>query len=156
MYAYEEHKDQVSSSNVTTSANAAGKKETGNAIGATYAFGPAKLGGLYQRMKKSDREDVKAWMGNIVWTMANNQFIYQYGQAKGGFPTGTLQEDCKSNTFAWQYNFSKRTFGLVQYSSIKNDNAVSVCGLGTAQSGTFTVAGGQDVKGLSFGVSHVF
>ena len=157
LFAYEEHKDQVSSSNVTTSAAASGKKEKGSAIGGSYAFGPVKLGGLYERIKKSDREDVKAWMANLVWTMGNNQFIYQYGQAEGGFLNGATQMDCNSNAFAWQYNFSKRTFGLVQYTVIKNDTAVSVCGIGTAVvPGSFVLSGGQDPKGLSIGMSHVF
>jgi len=153
MYAYEEHKDQVSSANVTTSATAAGKKESGHALGATFTWGAFRIGGLYEKFKKSDREDVKAWMGNLIWTMGNNQFIYQYGQSEGGFPTGTTQMDCNSNVFAWQYNFSKRTFGLLQYAQIKNDTSVSVCGIGT---GALAIAGGQDPKGLSIGLSHVF
>ena len=157
MYAYEMHKDQVSNSNVTTSAVAAGKKESGHAFGGTYAFGALRIGGLYEVFKKSDRDDVKAWMANLVWTMGRNQFIYQYGQAEGGFLSGTTQMDCNSNAFAWQYNFSKRTFGLIQYTQIKNDNNVSVCGIGTAvQAGTLTLAGGQDPKGLSIGMSHTF
>ena len=155
--AYEQHKDQVASANVTTSATAAGKKETGIALGGTFAFGAFKIGGLYEKIDKSDREEVKAWMANAIWTLGNNQFIYQYGQAEGGFLNGATQMDCNSNVFGWQYNFSKRTFVLAQYAQIKNDTSVSVCGIGTAVafSGS-ALSGGQDPKGLSLGISHVF
>ena len=62
-----------------------------------------------------------------------------------------------SNVFAWQYNFSKRTFFLAQYTTVKNDNAVSNCGNNTFNSGTpFTISAGQDPKGISLGISHVF
>jgi predicted porin len=155
MYAYEKHDDQVGNPGVT-SATAAGKDETGHALGGTFAFGPLRVGALYEVYKKSDRKDQKAWMGNLVWTMGNNLLIYQYAKAKDGFANGAAQLDCNSNVFAWQYNFSKRTFLLAQYAQVKNDNAVSNCGNNTFNAAPFTIAGGQDPKGVSLGVSHVF
>ncbi len=149
-YAYEDHKDQVGDPGV--SATAAGKKESAHAIGGTMAFGPLKAGLLGNRIKKSDREDQKAWMGNVVYTMGNNQLIYQYSQDKGGFAPGTLQLDCKAHVAGWQYNFSKRTFFLGQYAKVKNENTRSNCG-----SATFMAfSPGQDPHGVSLGISHVF
>ena len=155
MYAYEQHKDQVG--NPGASATSAGKKEVGHALGGTFRFGGFLFGTLFEKFKKSDRTDQKAWMGNIVWTMGNNQIIYQYATGKDGFAPGAVQLDCKSNVFGWQYNFSKRTFLLAQYASVKNDNTVSNCGNNTFNAGTpFTISAGQDPKGFTLGLSHVF
>ena len=149
-YAYEQHKDQVGG--LGASAPTAGKKETGNAVGGTYAFGPVKIGLVYERIKKDDRTDQKPWLANIVYTLGNNQFSYQYETLEGGLAPG-VSVDCDVNVVGWQYNFSKRTFMLAQYARIKN-NAVTNCG-----SNTFAIPGmaaGQDPKGLSLGISHVF
>ena len=149
-YAYEQHKDQVG--NLGASAPAGGKKETGHAVGGTYAFGPVKLGLVYERIKKSDRTDQKPWLANIVYTMGNHQFSYQYETLEGGLAPG-VDVDCDVNAVGWQYNFSKRTFLLTQYVRIKN-NANTNCG-----SNTFAIPGmvaGQDPKGFSLGLSHTF
>jgi len=150
-YAYEKHDDQVGSTGT------AGKQETGHALGGTFAFGPLRVGLLAEKFKKDDRKDQKAWLGNLVWTIGNNQLIYQYGQQKdGGLNVAATQPDCNSNVFAWQYNFSKRTFFLAQYTQVKNDNIASQCGSNTFNAAPFTIAGGQDPKGVSLGLSHVF
>jgi predicted porin len=154
MYAYEKHSDQVG--NPGASATAQGKQESGNALGGTFKWGGFLFGALYERIKKSDRNDQKAWLANIVYTMGNNQLVYQYGQNRGGFASNSLQLDCNSNVFGWQYNFSKRTFFLAQYTQVKNDNSVSNCGSNTFNAAPFTIAGGQDPKGVSLGISHVF
>jgi predicted porin len=155
MYAYEQHKDQVGN-NGATAATAAGKKETGHALGGNFRFGGFLIGALYERIKKSDRADQKAWMANVVWTMGNNQLIYQYAQGKDGQVTGGTPLDCNSNVFGWQYNFSKRTFFLAQYAVVKNDNTASNCGSNTFNAAPFTIAGGQDPKGITLGISHTF
>jgi len=156
MYAYEEHKDQVGPSNgASNSPTASGKKEKGQALGGTFAFGPVKIGLLAEKFNKDDRKDQKAWMGNVVWTIGNNQLIYQYSQAKdGGLNAAATQPDCNANVFGWQYNFSKRTFFLGQYTQVKNDNVASNCGANSFKA-PFT-NGGQDPKGLSLGLRHVF
>jgi predicted porin len=154
-YAYEQHHDQVGNPGVTSS-TAAGKKETGHAFGGNFKFGSFQFGALYEVFKKSDREDQKAILANIIWNIGNNQLIYQYGQAKDGYASGTTQLDCKSHVFGWQYNFSKRTFFLAQYVEVKNDNTASNCGNNTFNNAPFAISAGQDPKGVSFGISHVF
>jgi predicted porin len=156
-YAYEQHKDQVAN-HFATAAAAAGKKETGHAVGGTFAFGPVRFGVVGEKIKKSDRTDQKPWLANIAYTMGNNVFGWQYSQNKGGFAPGAAQLDCTVNVASWQYNFSKRTFVLAQYMNTKNDNSVSNCGAGNSalNSAPFLVTGGQDPKGFTLGVSHVF
>jgi predicted porin len=150
-YAYEKHEDQVGSTAT------GGKKEQGHAFGGNFMFGSFKFGALYEIFKKDDKKDQKALLANIIWTIGNNQLIYQYGQQKDGLANNaTVQLDCKSNVLGWQYSFSKRTFFLAQYVSVKNDNTASNCGSNTFNAAPFTIAGGQDPKGISLGVSHVF
>ena len=156
-YAWEQHRDQgvaaATASGLGVSAAIAGSKETAHAVGGTFAFGPVKLGVVAERIKKSNKTDQKPWMANIVYTMGNNQFSFQHEELEGGANSNAAQPDCDVNAIGWQYNFSKRTFTLAQYVRIKN-NAAANCG-----SNTFAIPGtvaGQDYKGVSLGISHVF
>ena len=147
--AYEEHKDQLGS------AATSGVTEKGAAAGGSFSFGPVKLGGQYQEIKKdgANRSKQKNWMGNVVFTAGNNQFIYQYMQSKdGGSNTAATQPDCDSNSVGYQYNFTRRTFFLAQYTKVDN-NAASSCNFGANR---LTAAAGQDVQGVSVGLRHVF
>ena len=148
-FAYEEHKDQLGS------ATKSGVEEKGSALGGTFAFGPVKLGAQYQEIKKdgTGRTKQKNWMGNIVWTAGNNQFIYQYMNSKdGGLGTAATQPDCDSNSLGYQYNFTRRTFFLAQYTAVKNNDAAS-CNFGANR---LAASAGQDVQGASLGLRHVF
>jgi len=154
-YTYEQHKDQVG--NFGASAATAGKKETGHAIGGSFTWSAFKFGVVGERIKKSDREDQKPWMGTVTWTIGNNQIHYMYERNKGGMLIGATQLDCTAHAIGWQYNFSKRTFFLGQYVRVTNENTASTCGSNTFNAGTpFTISGGQDPRGMSFGISHVF
>lgn len=148
-FAYEEHKDQLGST-VTS-----GVEEKGSAFGGAFTFGPVKVGGQYQEIKKdgSGRTKQKNWMGNLVWTAGNNQFIYQYMQSKdGGLGTAATQPDCSSNSLGYQYNFTRRTFFLAQYTKVDNNDASS-CNFGANR---LAASAGQDVQGASLGLRHVF
>ena len=144
VYAYEEHRDRA----------VGVPKEDGNALGASYAFGPIKLGLLYEEFKKTLRSKEKSWMGNVVWTIGNNQLIYQYMESKdGGLNSVTSGEpEGKSNSIGYQYNFSKRTFFLGQYTKVDNNSAAS-CNFGSSR---LAIANGQDPEGVSVGLRHVF
>jgi predicted porin len=146
-YAYEEHKD--------VSATVA--KQTGNAIGGNFSVGPVKLGAQYQEYKKDTMNKEKSWMGNVVWTIGNNQLIYQYMSSKGGQTNANLAKnlsdlDCKSNSIGYQYNFSKRTFFIASYVKVDN-NDQSTCNFG---SNRLAIAAGQDPEGVFAGIRHVF
>jgi predicted porin len=144
VYAYEEHKDP--SATVT--------KEDGNALGGTFKIGPVKLGALYEEFKKGGgRNKEKSWMGNVVWSIGKNDLIYQYMKSKdGAVSTAATQPDCDSNSIGWQYNFTKRTFIIAQYTKVDNNEAAS-CNFGANR---LTIANGQDPQGVSFGIRHVF
>lgn len=145
--AYEEHKDQLGS------AATAGSEEKGWAGGGSFAFGPVKIGGQYQEIKKTSRAKQKNWMGNVVFTAGNNQFIYQYMQSKdGALNTAATQPDCDSNSLGYQYNFTRRTFFLAQYTKVDNNDASS-CNFGANR---LAASAGQDVQGVSVGLRHVF
>jgi predicted porin len=160
-YAYHEFKDiafGAAPSTVTTPL-----KQTANAIFGTIAFGPIKLGAVYEENKRTTAtgpsfSKQKAWMGNVVWTIGNNQLIYQYSQAKDG-ELDTItggQPDCDVNVVGWQYNFSRRTFFLAQYAKIENKNNNSTCNFGSTPGPITTNIGGQDSKGITLGLRHIF
>jgi predicted porin len=160
--AWEEHKDQVGGSGnafgqlpagTTVVNGVSGAKEEGAAGGANFTIGPVKLGGQYQEYKKTNRDKQKAWMGNLVWTIGNNQIIYQYMQSKDGkLNTATAEPDCKSNSIAYQYNFSRRTFVIASYVKVDN-NDFAACNFG---SNRLAAAAGQDPQGVFAGIRHIF
>ena len=149
-YAYEEHKDPSSTV----------KKETGNSVGATFAFGPFKLGGEYEEIKRKaatsgNFDKRKEWLANIQWTLGNNVLIYQHQDSKGGAATSATvqQPSCKSDTLAWKYNFSRRTYGIAEYMKTDN-NDQATCSFATTA--TFPVQKGNDVNAFAIGLQHVF
>ena len=151
-YAYEKHDDQTGG--LGASATVAGAEEKGHAVGGTFAFGPIKVGLVGERFKKTGRTDQKPWLANVVFTAGSHQFAFQYETLKGGSAPGAAEPKCNAASIGWQYNMSRRTFVLAQYARVKNDNTESNCG-----SNTFAIpgmAGGQDPKGLTLGMSHVF
>ncbi len=144
-YAYHEFKDQPFGT-VTPS------KQSGNALFGNFSFGPIKLGAIAEEMKRDGFTKQKAWMANVVWTLGNNQLIYQHSDAKDGGANGASQPKCKVDALGYQYNFSRRTFFLAQYVKIDN-NAVATCNFGA---NALTIAAGQDPQGVSLGIRHVF
>ena len=151
--AYEEHKD----------ISATVQKEEGVAGGGSFAFGPVKIGALYEEFKRTAPSGAgynkrKSWLANVVWTVGNNQFIYQHQNSEGGnratpdATTGALpaSAECDVDSLGYQYNFSRRTFFLAQYVRVDN-NATGGCG-----SGQYGSAVGSDPRGISLGLRHVF
>ena len=145
-YAYEEHKD----------ASAAVSKETGNSVGGSVSFGPLKLGAEYEEIKRTGTaapfSTRKSWLANVVYTLGNSQLIYQYQNGKNGALSSATQPSCKSNTAAYKYIFSKRTFFLAQYVRVDN-NDVGTCNFGA---NTLAIKPGNDPKGIALGIQHVF
>lgn len=148
-FVYEGHKDPSATVN----------KEEGYSPGGTYTFGPLKVGALYEEIKRTTAQGVtpitkrKSWLGSLVYTMGGNQFIYQFQNAKdGGNQGAATQPSCNSNTLAYKYNFSKRTFFIAQYVVVSN-NSVSTCNFG---SGTLAIANDNDPQGVAVGIQHVF
>jgi len=142
-YAYEEHKD----------ISAAVSKEDANALGGSFEFGAFKLGGQYQEIKKTGTTKMKNYMVNGVFTFGANQLILQYMNSKDGASSSVAtQPDCDNASIGWQYNFTKRTFFLAQYTKIDN-NDTGTCNFGANR---LTISAGQDPQGVSLGLRHVF
>ena len=154
-------------------------KQKASAVFGSVTFGPIKVGGLYEEIKRESpsafttctatatscvisgfNKKQKAFMASVVYTLGNNQFIYQHQDAKNGEPlflrpSGTFSNGnphCKVDTVGYQYNFSRRTFFLAQYDRVDN-NDQATCNFG---SNTLAIAPGQDPRGVSFGVRHIF
>ena len=129
-------------------------KQEGAAVFGNFTFGPIKLGALYEEFKRTNYGKQKAMMGNVVWTVGSNQFIYQYQQSKDGQISGSAlsQPKCTVNSVGYQYNFSRRTFFLGQYTKVEN-NQEAACNFGANE---LPIAKGQDPKGISVGLRHIF
>ena len=152
-YSFEEHKDATGAQATTGLTPVAGAKETGNAVGGSFSFGPVKVGLVAERFKKVARTTQKAIMANIAYTMGNNVFIYQFMKMDdGGLSSSSTQPECDSNNIGYQYNFSKRTFLLAQYTRVTNDNGAA-CNFGANR---LAISAGQDPRGMSLGLRHVF
>jgi predicted porin len=122
-------------------------------MGGTFAFGPIKIGGQYQEIKKTGTTKIKNWMANLGWTLGNNVIYLVYMNSKDGLASSVAtQPDCDNMSIGWQYNFTRRTFMLAQYTKIDN-NETGNCNFGSQR---LTLAPGQDPQGISIGLRHAF
>ena len=130
------------------------QKQQANALFGSIEFGSFKFGLDYNKNMRTGLTDQTAWMGNIVWTIGNNQLSYQHSDSKNGeVSTISTQPHCKVDAIGWQYNFSKRTFFLAQYMTT-NNNATSTCNFGSNV--LALTSADQDPKGITLGLRHVF
>jgi predicted porin len=174
-YAYHELRDQ-SFGIYTNAALAIGSvivgKQAANSVFGTVKLGPFKLGLDYQEFRRTSPvlpaivtpgtvvgfDKQKAFMANIAWTIGSHRLVYQYMKAKDGGQQNSSaaltpeSPDCDLNAIGWQYDFSRRTFLLVQYVRIEN-NATATCTFGQ---NPLTIAAGQDPRGVSVGLRHIF
>jgi predicted porin len=144
-YAYEQLKD----------VSATLTKDEANSVGGSFTFGAFKVGGLYGEYKKTGLTKKKSYMLNGVWTLGKHQLIYQYQDSQDGGVSGTEQPEASSNTFGYQYNFSKRTFFLAQYVKVDNNNTAGSL-YGNFGSNRLAITAGQDPQGFAAGFRHVF
>jgi predicted porin len=144
-YAYEEHKDGLPEQ--TPGASTPGFKEDGNAIGAIWNFGNARLMGSYGEYKKTGQEKDKSYHIGGDWKIGGGKHVLigTFANAEQG------NADCDAYAVGYRYDFSRRTFAIASYTEIDNSNGMN-CNFGT---GTFGSAG-MDLKGFSLGLRHVF
>ena len=172
-YAWERHRDQWKAYQyappavfVVNAPAVAGAREKGQAIFGTFTIGPVKLGAVTEFFIKENpltgnagrKNGSTAQLYNATYTMGKNQFIFQHQRAKDGtfstIGTAARPADAKSyqNVFAYQYNFSRRTFILAQYAEVKNNTN----GQADIAGDRLNVSPDQDPKGFSFGIRHLF
>lgn len=142
-YAYEEHKD----------VSATLKEEEGNSLGGYVNFGPVKVGAVYETIEKTGSTKKKGWLASVAYNFGKHRVGAQFMNAKdGGATTATLQPECDSVSASYWYTFTKRTFFIAQYIDVDN-NAAATCNFGA---NGLTISAGQDPKGISLGIQHVF
>ena len=131
-----------------------GQEEDGNVIAARFGFGPFRVMGNYGEFKRTGRTKEKGYFFGADWTFGNNVLLFSYANAKnGGSTTAPAQPDCKVTGLGYKYNFSRRTFFLVEYAKVDN-NAASSCNFGQSPLQAGSV--GSDLTGLSAGFAHSF
>ena len=164
-YTWERHKDQWKAYNGALSA-IGGAREKGQAIFGSFTIGPVKLGAMTQFYIKDNplsgpagrKNGSTAQFYSAVYTFGKNQLLFSHQRAEDGtFLTvgnAARPADAKShsNNFGYQYNFTRRTFVLAQYTQVKNN------ALGQGDFGADKLGAGadQDPKGFSFGIRHLF
>ena len=122
-----------------------------NTLGANYAFGAAKVFGLYQTNKKSDNNvNTKYWSLSGTYTMGATTLIASAGELKDD-TTGLTYSGKKSKIYGLgaDYALSKRTALYARYESIDDKaGVVPITGFPTATSDKRTRT--------AFGVRHSF
>jgi predicted porin len=147
-------------------------KQAAHALYATLVAGPVKLGAEYQEFRRSSPAspavpgpatvvgfaDQRAWLGSIAWDLGSHRLIYVYTTTRGGQQRSRdsrydpAEPECGAHAVGWQYNFSRRTFVLAQYVQVDNE-PTATCNFGF---NTIAIAAGQDPRGISLGLRHVF
>jgi predicted porin len=154
-YAWDEQTDTLFGTTLMT-------KMTGQAVFGSFVIGPIKLGAIVEDYKKNPASGPsfakqKMWAASAVYTIGSHQIMYQHQDAKDGGSQGTTaapiqQPNCKVDALAYQYNFSRRTFAILQYTKIDNSDTAT-CNFGSTQ---LAISAGQDLTGLMFGLRHIF
>jgi len=128
-------------------------KQDGMSLAGSYVFGPVKVAGIVQEIKRTNFTKQKAYMATATYTAGKHQLHYVYQKAKDGGANGAaIQPGCNVNMGGYQYNFSQRTFFIFQYVKVDN-NAAGTCNFGANQ---LTIAAGQDPQGFATGIRHLF
>ncbi len=185
-YAYHELKDVTLTTIVASAAGNAGTapfafstayspKVQANAFVGAFTFGPLKVAGEYQKIKRdvtpagavanttvTGFSDQKVYQLNGTFTTGNNQFMAVYAKAKdGGVNIGAgpiarpAEPDCKIVAGGYQYNFSRRTFLLAEYARVTNNSTAS-CNFSGGDERVPGLATGQTPQGASIGLRHIF
>lgn len=164
-YTWERHKDQFKAYEGAI-ANVAGAREKGQAVFGSFTIGPVKLGAMTQFFIKDNplagnatrKNGSTAQLYSIVYTFGKSQLLFSHQRAEDGtfltVGTAARPADAKShsNNFGYQYNFTRRTFALAQYTQVKNNAQ----GRGNFGADALPIGADQDPKGLSFGIRHLF
>ena len=165
-YAYEQHKDRTGAeppvaATTCLGATCAGYTEKEHAVFGSAVVGPFKFTALYEQITKNSPvvfnvPKQKAYLVSATYNVGKGAFVAQYMQAKDALaqlPNNPTHNKIQNFSVGYQYNVSKRTQLNALYTETFNN-------YGTAGNfGANKLAGltsGQDVKGVSVGIKHVF
>ncbi|CAK0773432.1 Porin_4 domain-containing protein [Gammaproteobacteria bacterium] len=154
--AYENHgvKDTVG--------GAGAKNPSAWRLGGSYAFGPAKVGGMWEQLNDT------AIVGDVKRSGATLFGTYSFGMetAKLAYTmankwkaSGATLNDTQANLLALgvDHNFSKRTMAYAQYTKLTNKSAADYSlGGGGGYGDAVTPGVGKDPNAFSVGLIHKF
>jgi predicted porin len=157
--AYESH-------NTKNAIGAAAGAENPSAwrLGGSYAFGPAKVGAMWQKVSNTDvttTVDVNrtAWtlFGTYAFGMETVKLAYtQVGQMMND-SNGVADTDANLLALGIDHKLSKRTSAYAQYTALTNENAAQFALGGVSGYGDAVTPGvGKDPSAFSVGMIHKF
>ena len=129
-------------------------------VGATYVFGPVKLGLTYTDMEtKIAGTTVERTAWNIAgeWKISGPGLI-RFGYALADDLEGTVKvpsSGAKQYQISYLHNFSKRTQGYLGYVKLDNDSA-GTYNLSGLSAGAANVFPGDSADAVAVGLSHTF
>jgi predicted porin len=137
-----------------------GASDTAWLLGASYVFGPVKVGVLYTDLSgdasPTTEEERKNWSIGVAWKITppgTVRFGYvQAGDSKG--TAGTPNSGAKQYVVGYSHAMSKRTTASVYYSAVENDSAGTWNFAGTTAAGD--VFPGSDANVISLQLQHKF
>jgi predicted porin len=120
---------------------------TYNTLGANYAFGAAKLFGLYQTTKNNTNTvDAKNYSVSGTYAIGQTTLMVQVGEYKNN----VLNTTSKLSSLGADYALSKRTIAYVRYENINDKAGVA------AITGFPTIVGETTRARTAVGVRHAF
>ena len=123
--------------------------QTVNTLGANYAFGDAKLFGLYQTNKTNTNSvNNKVYSISGTYTMGAVVLMAQAGELKNK----VANTKSKLWGIGADYNLSKRTAVYATYARISNDGAATY----SVPGGVGAAAAGGSSRGFEVGMRHSF
>jgi predicted porin len=175
-YAFEQHKDRTGAEPPVgaatcipagytvvpaPTASCAGYTEKEHAVFGSAVVGPFKFTALYEQITKNSPvvfniPKEKAFLLSGTYNVGKGAFVAQYMQAKDAVAqpaNNPTHNKIQNFSVGYQYNFTKRTQANVLYTETFNNYGAN------GNFGANKVAGltsGQDVKGVSFGIRHLF
>ena len=153
----------VSATNCAASAGSTVNDEaTGWLLGASYVFGPLKVGFTYTNLEvklAGVTTERPAWNLAGEWMMGGPHSLrVGYAQADDFEINGATQASSGAKQYQVRYNyaFSKRTAGYAAYVKVDNDTngTFNLTGLTAGSIGAVTPGDSADV--IAFGLSHSF
>jgi predicted porin len=158
--AYENHSKEIGQ--VLGTATGAGKNSASAwRLGASFKFGDATVGGMWEQLEDADYVDAKRSAGTLfgTYSFGSETVKLAYTAAgkweKGG--TDVANSDAALIAVGLDHKLSKRTKAYVQYAAMTNENGASYTigggGFGDKLGG---VAAGKDPSAFSVGLIHKF
>lgn len=156
---YEQHKDE--SQHIFSGAGINGK-DKGWVLGASYVFGPVKVGFTYLDLESSDgtgaTAERKNWNLAGEWRLGGPHMVrlgyVTAGDLKGSAGVAVPDSGVKQWQISYNYAFSKRTTGYIGYVHLDNDRLGEYILRDSVAAGT--ILPGENQRAFALGLQHTF